>query len=391
MRVTTVLTGERAATPETAWCLVAGAGQTGAPRHVRVHTTPFTVGRRPEMNLTLSCSSVSGRHAELIFDGEALWVRDLKSTNGTFVNGSAIESATELKPGDYVQFAKVVFRVGQETIMSNSHTQLGASADEALALIQFDKLISQRNVTPFFQPIVSVTDGARVGFEVLARSRLFGLQTPAAMFSAAQVLELEGELSRMCRTEGLVAAGQLHSPRILFLNTHPCELADLAKLGSSLTELRTMYPAQPIALEVHEAAITDDKAMRELSAVLAGLEMLLAYDDFGAGQARFVELVEVPPHYLKFDMKLIQGIHAASAARQQMLATLVHMARDLGIRALAEGVECQAESDTCHQMGFELGQGFHFGRPAPATNFAPGAPGAAREPSGEESSSTMRH
>jgi EAL domain-containing protein (putative c-di-GMP-specific phosphodiesterase class I) len=388
MRLTTVITPERLPASETAWCLVAGAGQAGAPRRIRIHTTPFSIGRRPEMNLTLSCASVSGRHAELVSDGEALWVRDLKSTNGTYVNGSPIQSATQIREGDYVQFAKVVFRVGQETALSNSHTQLGASADEALALIQFDKLMSQRNVVPFFQPIVNVTDGTRIGFEVLARSRLFGLQTPAAMFSAAQVLDLEGELSRMCRTEGLVAAGKIQNPQILFLNTHPCELADMAKLACSLGELRSMYPGQPIALEIHEAAITDDKAMRELSALLTDLDMLLAYDDFGAGQARFVELVEVPPDYLKFDMKLIQGVHTASAARQQMLAALVHMARDLGIRALAEGVECQEESQTCHQMGFELGQGFHYGRPAPAANYTRGAPDPQPEPSAAESVAT---
>jgi EAL domain-containing protein (putative c-di-GMP-specific phosphodiesterase class I) len=374
MRLTTAIAGEPRATPTTAWCLVAGAGQADAPKRVRVHTTPFTIGRRPEMNLTLSCASVSGRHAELVSDGDTLWARDLKSTNGTYVNGSPIQSATQVKEGDYVQFAKVVFRLGQEAVLSNSHTQLGAAADEALALIQFDKLMSQRNVVPFFQPIVNVRDGRRIGFEVLARSRLFGLQTPAAMFSAAQVLELEGELSRMCRSEGLVAAGKIQDPQTLFLNTHPCELADLAKLVCSLGELRSAYPSQPITLEIHEAAITDDKAMRELSAVLADLNMLLAYDDFGAGQSRFVELVEVPPNYLKFDMRLIQGIHTASAARQQVLATLVQMARDLGIRPLAEGVECREEGDTCQQMGFELGQGFHFGRPAPATNYTQPAP-----------------
>lgn len=369
MSFSTAPIAERSPVQETAWCLAAGAGQAGVPRRVRVHTTPFTVGRRPEMNLSLPCVSVSGRHAELVADGPALWVRDLNSTNGTFVNGNAIRSATELKAGDYLQFAKVVYRVGQEAAATNSRTQLGDACDEALALIQFDKLISQRNLVPYFQPIVSVADGTRIGFEVLARSRLFGLQTPAAMFSAAQMLEAEGELSRVCRAEGLLAAGKLCNPQILFLNTHPCELADLPQLASSLGQLRSMYPGQRIALEIHEAAVTDDKAMHELHALLKDLEMLLAYDDFGAGQARLVELVEVPPHYLKFDMKLVQGIHTASLARQQMLAALVHMAHDLGIHPLAEGVECQEESFACRQMGFELAQGYHFGRPGPATNF----------------------
>ena len=52
-----------------------------------------------------------------------------------------------------------------------------------------------------------------------------------------------------------------------------------------------------------------------------------------------------------------------------MLASLVHMARDLGAVSLAEGVETQAESDTCVQMGFDLGQGYLYGRPAPPRDF----------------------
>ncbi len=255
-------------------------------------------------------------------------------------------------------------------------------------MIQFDKLISQRNVVSFFQPIVHVTDGTRIGFEILARSRLFGLQTPAAMFSAAHMLEAEGELSRICRAEGLLAASRIPNPQILFLNTHPCELADVPQLGRSLAQLRATYPTRQIALEIHESAVTDGKAMHELRALLTQLDILLAYDDFGAGQARLIELVEVPPHYLKFDMKLIQGIHSASLARQQMLAALVQMARDLGIQPLAEGVECQEESIICRQLGFELGQGFHFGRPAPAASFADSAGSRAATPNAAATQAT---
>ena len=43
----------------------------------------------------------------------------------------------------------------------------------------------------------------------------------------------------------------------------------------------------------------------------AELQIGLAYDDFGAGQARLVELVDVPPDYLKFDMKLVQNLQSA--------------------------------------------------------------------------------
>ena len=109
--------------------------------------------------------------------------------------------------------------------------------------------------------------------------------------------------------------------------------------------------------------MTDPVQMRELHGQLRALDMKLAYDDFGAGQARLVELIDVPPDYLKFDRKLIQDIHAASAQRQQMLGTLVRMVRDLGIAPLAEGVETEEEASTCGQLGFTLAQGYLYGRP----------------------------
>ncbi len=54
-----------------------------------------------------------------------------------------------------------------------------------------------------------------------------------------------------------------------------------------------------------------------------------------------------------------------------MIASLVKMVRDLGIVALAEGVETAAESATCRELGFELAQGFYHGKPAPAPNCGP--------------------
>ncbi len=63
--------------------------------------------------------------------------------------------------------------------------------------------MENRLVTPFFQPIIDLTNGRYIGYEVLARSRLFGLESCAAMFNAAARLNMEVELSRMLRWEGV--------------------------------------------------------------------------------------------------------------------------------------------------------------------------------------------
>jgi len=81
---------------------------------------------------------------------------------------------------------------------------------------------------------------------------------------------------------------------------------------------------------------------------------------------RLNELVEARPEYVKFDRKLIAGLDGSDSSRRQMVESLVGMCRQLNISTLAEGVETVGEADACRQAGFELMQGYFFGRPAAA-------------------------
>ena len=110
--------------------------------------------------------------------------------------------------------------------MDNPVTVHEDACDRAMALVQFDKLMAEHAVTPFFQPIVSMATREIVGYEVLARSRLFGLEMPKEMFHVAAELNLEVELSVMLRWEGVLAGQGLPESRHLFLNTHPRELSE---------------------------------------------------------------------------------------------------------------------------------------------------------------------
>ena len=356
--------------PEVTWILSGQLTEDQPVQSIHVKDFPFLVGRHPRASLTISSPSVSGVHAELRISEGRLYVKDLGSTNGTFVNGVRVEGELAIRGGDLLQFAEIVFRVSLNAGRNETKTVAGDSSDRALALIQFDKLMSDRAILPHYQPIVDVRDASCLGYEVLGRSRLFGLTTPRAMFSAAAVLDLESELSRLMRSEGIRAAAVLPGTPLLFVNTHPVELSEEGVLAFSLRELRELAPEARIVLEIHEAAVTCVREMRELRSVLADLDMQLAYDDFGAGQARLIELVEVPPEFLKFDIELIHGIDQASAEKQRMLQGLVKAVTDLGIVALAEGVETAAEHVVCEQLGFQLGQGFYYCKPAVAKYFA---------------------
>ena len=346
------------------WFLVGPFDGAETIRYLPIYTVPFQIGRRQDLALSLCCNTVSSVHAEISGRDETLVLRDLGSTNGTYVNGRRITDEVTLREDDLVQFANMAFRVRQQAASDNPHTVQENVCDRALALVQFDKLMAEHAVTPFFQPIVTLPDREIVGYEVLGRSRLFGLETPEQMFNMAAELDLEVELSVMLRWEGVAASQALVRLPHLFLNTHPRELEQTG-LVSSLEALRTAHPDQALTLEIHESAVADAARMAEIRPVLRDLNMKLAYDDFGVGQSRLNEMSESPPDYVKFDISLVRDINAASPQRRQVVATLVQMVHKLGALALAEGVETQAESETCLAMGFDLGQGFLYGRPAP--------------------------
>ncbi len=346
------------------WFLVGPFDSAETLRHMPIYTFPFLIGRRPDVTLALSCKTISSTHAEINQVGRTMVLRDLGSTNGTFVNGRRVREPVTLAEDDLVQFANLPFRVRVQSTEVNANTVHESSCDHALALVLFDKLMSERAVTPFVQPIVRMEDHGIAAYEVLARSRLFGLEMPKDMFGVAQQLSLEVELSAMLRWEGVRVSQGMSPPPHLFLNTHPRELPD-PQLGESLVRLRENWPEQALTLEIHEAAVTQGVELSELRGLLKRLNIRLAYDDFGVGESRWGDLAEMGPDYVKFDMSLIRGIDSATSQRRQVLSTLVQMVRNLGIVALAEGVETAREDAVCRELGFDLGQGYFYGRPAP--------------------------
>jgi len=338
---------------------------------------PCQIGRHPGVPVKIIHPTVSLIHAELRRQGQGdtLELVDLSSRNGTFVNGQRVAQPLVVKADDLLQFGAAVFRLqsqNQPQQALNATCQSDGVGDLALALAQFEKLISDSSVLPVYQPIVMAANEEVFAYEALARSRLFGLEKPNLMFQAAEYFHMEAELSRLLRREELSATCPTELPH-LFLNTHPAELCDLKRLVLSLREIRAVRPNQPLTLEVHEAAVADVATMKMLRLVLDDLKMKLAYDDFGAGQARLNELVEARPNFVKFDRKLIAGLDKADNNRLQLVESLVNMCRALGIITLAEGVENAGEAEACRKCGFELMQGYHYGRPGPLGAPAGGA------------------
>ena len=375
-------------TTETTWYLIAKEPETGIPPRIAI-TPPFRIGRREGFDLCLSCRNVSGLHAELLQEHGLLWIEDLNSTNGTFVNGARIRKKTTLKDGDSIQFGQSIFTIA---CLGDDNEAPGENVSRTLVAVpthetteeRFERLL-KNGVVPFFQPIYNISGDSmqRIGYEVLGRSRLFGLNTPDQMFAIATDLEKESELSRTLRLRGIEAAESNFAPdMMLFVNTHPAEM-DCQEIQESLKEIRSQFPTRPIMLELSEQVLYSPDDYSQLIRTIKDLGVQLVLHDFGAGQIRLAELAELGPEIVKFDCALLQGIDKADEKRIRLVTAMVKMVAELGITPMAEYVETQAEHDALKELGFELVQGFHYGHPAAIETLidAPESPEAAADAS----------
>jgi EAL domain-containing protein (putative c-di-GMP-specific phosphodiesterase class I) len=363
------------------WCLESLVNDGKTLRQVSVHPLPFRVGRRQGLDLTLASTSVSKVHAEIIMNGNGLLIRDLRSTNGTFVNRQRIIEAP-IQNGDIIHFADFEFRLAHDAV---DPLDIGNVADAKTLSMQridlthhfvegtreFAELMRQRAVFPVFQPIVNMNGGHLAAYEVLGRGRHPELpENPAELFRIAASLGVEAELSQLFVRKAMEEVSSCTGLPPLFLNTHPAEV-DNPELPRLIHKIRSVAPHIRIVLEFHESVLDDLPRIVKLRSEFAELGIGLAYDDFGHGRARFYELADVPPDYLKFDIRLVSNIDKAPESRLRFMSSLVSAANDLDIQTIAEGIERQEEADICAELGFCFGQGFLYGRPKPLQDYQP--------------------
>ena len=354
---------------------------------MNVFRTPFRIGRKAtaDVDYTWPCKRLSGLHAELrVIKGE-LWIHDRGSSNGTFVNRRRIDRPTPIREGDIVHLATSEFVVGRYAAAvddgapgeDDDHTQINLVSVTQLpqqsvtGTAEMRELLAARAVSAVFQPIVSPGDTPTQYFEMLGRGTHTGLPaSPYELFRIAAEIERETELSRLFAAAGFADVPALPAPRGIFFNLHPSELGSAAAddLIAFLACQRARWPDLDMVAEVHESAVLVRADMMALRARLAELDIKFAYDDFGAGQARLLELTEVP-WIFQFDRSMICAIDEAPATRHKLLSSLLAIAAELGITCLAEGVETVGEWETCRQLGFAWAQGYHFGKPAVASHW----------------------
>lgn len=341
---------------------------------LNINVFPFRIGREPDIEFVIPSSKASRLHAEITHQDGQLFLRDNNSTNGTFINRKKIDTKTALQHGDILHFADFEARLIKDTIKKSSDPTVrhaafvdvsALSENMPAGIRELQELVQQKMVAPAFQPIVHAVSGEVFAYEILGRGQHPSLpENPGPLFRIAEsVNSLPMHLSQLFRDIGVATAATFDTDAAFFMNVHPDELRYARLLLLQMAKIRKAHPYMALVLEIHEKAVPSLSDMKKICRELDGLNIKLAYDDFGAGQARFIELIEAPAHYLKFDVSLVRNIDKAPPAKRNMVQSLVTLSNNMGILTLAEGLESEAEVKTCQDMGFDLIQGYYFGRP----------------------------
>lgn len=235
--------------------------------------------------------------------------------------------------------------------------------------------IDNREFEPFFQPKIEMASGRTVGAEALARWRhpTCGIVAPYAF-----ILELERHKDIDALTFLMLeqAAHSCHDWLDAGLDLTVSVNLSLTSLADTSFADRIIACVKGAGLESKRMVleITETAAMTELAPALENLTRLrmhgfgLSIDDYGTGFASMQQLARVPFTELKIDQGFVTGCTRNRAARVIVEASLA-LARGLGLKAVAEGIETEEDWDTLKAAGCDIAQGYFLARPLEAEAF----------------------
>jgi diguanylate cyclase (GGDEF)-like protein len=235
------------------------------------------------------------------------------------------------------------------------------------------RALAQDEFEPHYQPIVSIANGAVLGYESLLRWRRPDgqLRAPGAFLALAEETGMIEEIDWRMYARALGDLARITpSHAYVSLNLSPRHLLapDFARRFLDLVRDQHAQPSR-VCVEVTEGALIDRKdiaraALETLHS--AGVRIML--DDFGTGYSALSYLQHFPLYGLKIDRSFATALDGGGEARsgsRPIVRAIVAMAASLELEVVSEGIETEEQRRALWTLGVRQGQGYHFGRPAP--------------------------
>jgi predicted signal transduction protein with EAL and GGDEF domain len=227
-----------------------------------------------------------------------------------------------------------------------------------------------------YQPLVRLSDGVVTGAEALLRWRHpdRGLVDPHAFIEALAGNTLALDVGRWVLRTACNQAAEWRRRGLPFgriaVNLFPKQLHHASLIADVEMALsRSSLPPDQLELEITEnIALNHEEAAKPL-ALLREQGVKIAFDDFGTGYASLRYLTLFPVSRIKIDRSFVLDI-ANGGTSATIVRSLIGMAQSLGLEVIAEGVETVAQAEFLRAERCEEAQGFLYGKPLSAPDFA---------------------
>lgn len=222
-----------------------------------------------------------------------------------------------------------------------------------------------------YQPKVATATGKTESVEALARwqHKDHGLLFPDSFITLSETSGLIHPLTAALVEHGFQQVakwrGNNFSVRVAF-NLSPSMLSDLS-LPGHFEELANKYGISPekIIFEITETGIAREELVYlEIVTRLRMKDFALSVDDFGTGMSSLQRLEALPFGELKIDRQFVDGAHKSQAKRAILQASIA-LAKTMGQKSVAEGVETKEDWDLLVKLGCDMAQGYFIARPMP--------------------------
>ncbi|MEI2638109.1 MAG: EAL domain-containing protein [Microthrixaceae bacterium] len=240
------------------------------------------------------------------------------------------------------------------------------------------RAVAHNQLEPFYQPIVDLETNRIVGAEALVRWRhpQRGLVGPNIFIPLAEETGLIGAIGEGMIEKATtdVAAwiaefGESMERFTISVNLSPQQLRNANLVDTVTRQLQNVgLPASRLVLEVTESSlVTDDVGSIEMMQALRSKGIALSIDDFGTGYSSLGYIQQLEFDVLKIDKSFVDDV--AKEGSQKVLATIMDLARNLGVKTVAEGIEEIEQIEALRAMECPYGQGYVYSRPVPRDEF----------------------
>ena len=254
-----------------------------------------------------------------------------------------------------LSFLNIISEIATGLIEKN----LSKSISRNHAKSAIEQIISDNDISIYFQPIFSLKNNKVAGFESLARFFTTPYKTPDVWFKEAKKVGLNETLEMLAIENAVTNIAKFNNSTYIAINCSPSHI-----LSGALENTLQNIDCTRLVLEITEhSPISDYEKMRTSLRPLRSKGLRLAIDDVGAGFSSFQHILELEADIIKLDISLTQNINTDD--RKFLLAkALCGFAKAIDCTIVAEGIETEEELNSLRKLNVDSVQGYFIGRPA---------------------------